>query len=260
MNGAAFLEEIRKTPAARVPGVKLELRQKRGGYTEDDPELWAEIKAKDALAIMAIGHCSTCAPAVAVHCMTLERMGIPTAPLVTEAFRDLVKAVAFKAGTPDLRFTFVPHPVAGKSKDVLKKYSQDSLQAIIRALTSPLTADERHSGEEQRPVPRLLGANSEDELHVVVIEYRGLGVRRFLAVVVDEMPARRKHSRRQLLLAQPPPCDIHLMDALVADVAVPEIPVPVPVVMEAVLLPRFVGRRSEPDVVFHPGGRLGRKR
>jgi len=110
MNGNVLLGEIQKLFAEQVPGIKTEFRQKRGGYTEDDPELWAEIKAKGALVVMAIGHCSTCAPAVAVHCMHLEDMGIPTAPIVTAAFRDLVKAVAFKAGMPELRFTFVPHP------------------------------------------------------------------------------------------------------------------------------------------------------
>ena len=167
MNGAVFLGEIQKLFAERFPGVKTELRQKRGGYTEDDPELWAEIKAKGALAVMAIGHCSTCAPAVAVHCMTLEDMGIPTAPIVTQAFHDLVKAVAFKAGMPELRFTFVPHPVAGKSKDVLRNYGLSSLGQITAALTSPLTAAERRTGAEERPVPRMLGANAEDDLHAL---------------------------------------------------------------------------------------------
>src|SRR3990170_6240559 len=122
MNGDVFLGEIRKLLAQKHPGTKLEFRQKRGGYTEDDPELWAEIKARDALVVMAIGHCSTCAPAVALHCIRLEEMGIATAPIVTTAFVDLVKAVAFKAGMPALRFSFVPHPVGGKPASVLRDY------------------------------------------------------------------------------------------------------------------------------------------
>src|SRR5262245_57121500 len=56
MNGGAFLEEIRKVFAEELPGVKTEFRQKHGGYTEDDPKLWEEIQAKDALVVMAIGH------------------------------------------------------------------------------------------------------------------------------------------------------------------------------------------------------------
>ena len=178
MNGAVFLAEIQKVFAERFPGVKTELRQKRGGYTEDDPELWAEIKAKDGLMVMAIGHCSTCAPAVAVHCMNMEERGVPTAPLVTTAFNDLVRAVTYKAGMPLLRLTYVPHPVGGKPAPLLREYvlgndpvtDRPVLQEIVAALTQALTQEERKSGALERPVPRLLGANSEDALHELFLD------------------------------------------------------------------------------------------
>ena len=175
MNGKAFLEEIQQVLVERFPGVKTVLRQKRGGYTEDDPELWAEVAANAGLVVMAIGHCSTCAPAVAVHCMNLEERGIPTAPLVTGAFTDLVRAVSYKAGMPRLRFTFVPHPVSGKTAPQLRAYvqgpdpvaSQTVIEGIERALTAPLVADESAKGSVERPVPRLLGADTEDELQAM---------------------------------------------------------------------------------------------
>ncbi len=170
MNGNVFLGEIQKLFAERFPGVNTEFRQKRGGYTEDDPALWAEIKAKGALAVMAIGHCSTCAPAVAVHCANLEDMGIPTAPLVTTAFIDLVKAVTRKAGMPQLRFTFVPHPVGGKSPAELYDYGKNALGEIVAALTRPLDAAETRTGAQERPVPRMLGADSEDALHALFLD------------------------------------------------------------------------------------------
>ena len=178
MNGKAFLEEIQGVFAERFPDVKTVVRQKRGGYTEDDPELWKEIEDHAALVIMAIGHCSTCAPAVAVHCMNLEERGIPTAPLVTSAFTDLVRAVSHKAGVPRLRFTFVPHPVSGKTPAQLRDYVRGAdpvagtpvIEGIVRALTAPLTAEESATGELQRPVPRLLGADSEDALHAMFRE------------------------------------------------------------------------------------------
>ena len=177
MNGGVLLGEIQRVLAEQFPGVKTEFRQKRGGYTEDDPELWAEIRAKNALVVMAIGHCSTCAPAVAVHCMHLEDMGIPTAPLVTSAFSDLVKAVTIKAGMPELRFTFLPHPVGGKPPAVLRDYvlgaspvsGEPVLGEIIGALTRALTEAERRTGAHDRPVPRLLGADSEEALHELLL-------------------------------------------------------------------------------------------
>jgi len=170
MNGGVFLEEIRKLFAEQLPGVKTEFRQKRGGYTEDDPELWAEVKGKGALVVMAIGHCSTCAPAVAVHCMRLEDMGIATAPLVTTAFVDLVKAVARKAGMPELRFNFAPHPVGGKTPAELRAYGKGAMAGLVGALTRPLSEAETRTGALERPVPRLLGARAEDELHALFLE------------------------------------------------------------------------------------------
>lgn len=172
MNGKVFLEQIQQVLAERFPGVKTVLRQKRGGYTEDDPALWQEIQDQAALVIMAIGHCSTCAPAVAVHCATLEDRGIPTAPLVTGAFTDLVRAVSHKAGMPHLRFTFVPHPVSGKTAPELQGYVNgpdptsglNVLDGIVDALTTPLRPQESARGELDRPVPRVVGASSEDEL------------------------------------------------------------------------------------------------
>jgi hypothetical protein len=178
MNGNVFLGEIQKLFAERFPGVKTEFRQKHGGYTEGDPALWAEIKAKRALVVMAIGHCSTCAPAVAVHCMNLEEMGVPTAPIVTAAFTDLVKAVAFKAGMPELRFSFVQHPVGGKPPALLRDYvlgadpvsGQPVLGEITAALTKAPTQAERRTGAQERPVPRLVGAQSDDALHALFLD------------------------------------------------------------------------------------------
>jgi hypothetical protein len=189
MNGSVFLGEIQKVFAEQFPGVKTVLRQKRGGYTEDDPELWAEIEANAGLLVMAIGHCSTCAPAVAVHCMNMEDRGIPTAPLVTSAFSDLVKAVTYKAGMPNLRFTFAPHPVGGKPPEVLRGYVlgndpvnlRPMMEGIVGALTSPLRADEKKEGALDRHVPRLLGAATEDALQEL---FQGAGWTDNLPVVL----------------------------------------------------------------------------
>jgi len=39
-----------------MPSVKTVARKKVGTYPEEDPKLWAEIKANAAACIMAIGH------------------------------------------------------------------------------------------------------------------------------------------------------------------------------------------------------------
>ena len=56
------------------------------------------------------------------HCISVEKLGIPTTPLVTIAFRDLAVMNAAKRGMPLARITFTPHPVEGKSVEVIPSY------------------------------------------------------------------------------------------------------------------------------------------
>src|SRR5262245_2227282 len=50
---------------------------------------------------------------------------------------------------------------------------------------------------------------------------------------------------------QAPAADVHLMNALVADVAIAVVPVPVPVIVKAVGIERARGRRPQPQVVIN---------
>jgi hypothetical protein len=54
--GGRLLQEMQEWFQQNMPGVKTVFRKKAGGYAEDDPKLWAEIKANGNAAIMAIGH------------------------------------------------------------------------------------------------------------------------------------------------------------------------------------------------------------
>jgi hypothetical protein len=51
-----FLEQIRIWFTKNMPSVNTVYRLKAGGLADDDPKLWAEIKAKGNAMIMAIGH------------------------------------------------------------------------------------------------------------------------------------------------------------------------------------------------------------
>ena len=104
--------------------------------------------------------------------MTLEKMGIPAAPIVTRVFKDLVTTVAYKAGMPQERFTFVPHPVAGKNPAQLREYvlgkdpvtGKPVMDEVMEALTRPLTAEEKKTGSIERPVARLVPPDTEENL------------------------------------------------------------------------------------------------
>jgi len=51
-----FLNQVATWLKKNMPNVGTEYRLKKGGFADDDPQLWAEIKAKGRAAIMAIGH------------------------------------------------------------------------------------------------------------------------------------------------------------------------------------------------------------
>ena len=51
-----FVETLAKTLRERYPETDWVLKDKFGGYMDDDPKLWAEIKEKAHGAIMAVGH------------------------------------------------------------------------------------------------------------------------------------------------------------------------------------------------------------
>lgn len=51
-----FVETLAETLTARYPETGWVLKDKFGGYMDDDPDLWAEIKEKAAGAIVAVGH------------------------------------------------------------------------------------------------------------------------------------------------------------------------------------------------------------
>jgi hypothetical protein len=51
-----LLQQVAAWFQRNMPDVKTVARKKAGTYPEDDPKLWAEIKANASATIMAIGH------------------------------------------------------------------------------------------------------------------------------------------------------------------------------------------------------------
>jgi hypothetical protein len=144
-----LLKQVQNWFAEYMPAVKTEIISLSATYQHDDPKTWEEIKAKGDAAIVGVGHCSTCAPGVATHAITLEtRYGVPTVALHTDKFDRVVASVTKMAGLPEARRAFVPQPVMGKSTEELKAYVYGKdpitgvpvMQEVIAGLTTALNA------------------------------------------------------------------------------------------------------------------------
>ena len=139
--------------AQHMPGVTTRIVSLSATYQHDDPKTWEEIKANGDAAIVGVGHCSNCSPAVATHAITLEtKYGVPTVALHTDKFDRVVQSVTKMAGLPQAPRVFVPQPVIGKTADELKAYvhgrdpvtGRPVMQEVIEALTGAL--DAAHAG------------------------------------------------------------------------------------------------------------------
>jgi len=167
-----LLKQVQAWFAERMPGVKTRLVSLSNYYGHDDPKLWEEIKANGDAAILGVGHCSTCAPAVTTHAITVDtRYGVPAVALHTHIFDRVVRSTARVQGLANAAVAFVPQPVMGKSAAELRAYVEGKdpvtgkpvMQEIIEGLTKDLAADK--SAEMDRSTPRFVDPDTEENLH-----------------------------------------------------------------------------------------------
>src|SRR5438876_10025571 len=100
-----------------------------------------------------------------------------------------------------------------------------------------LTLD--HIADALRAVPVHLpgfgtcrqASHLEDQESVPIVVNHELRVRRLAVVFVAQSPTDAENARRQLVLAESPAADVHLVDPLVTEIAVARGPYPVPVVV-----------------------------
>ncbi|MFC1533856.1 UGSC family (seleno)protein [Thermodesulfobacteriota bacterium] len=113
-----------------------------------------------------------------MHCTKLERMGVPTAPVHGDIFASLVKMHAGLIGMPHHRMVFVPHPISREPASKCREYIEADdpitgrpvLEEVVEALTMPLNEEDKGTGLVDRPVPRLVEPDSEENLQCLFLE------------------------------------------------------------------------------------------
>ena len=144
-----LLKQVQAWFGDHMPSVTTKVVSMSAYYGHDDPDTWEEIKKNGDAAIIGVGHCSTCAPAVATHAITIDtKYGVPTVALHTDKFDKVVSSVTKMAGLPGAATVFVPQPVMGKTAAELRAYVDGAdpitgkpvMQEIVAALTTALSA------------------------------------------------------------------------------------------------------------------------
>ena len=65
----------------------------------------------------------------------LEKMGIPTAAVATDAFLDEAIDQARLLAMPDYPMIWLPHPVAIVDEDGIRRLAREAASAIVKRLT-----------------------------------------------------------------------------------------------------------------------------
>src|SRR5579862_4698917 len=125
--------------------------------------------------------------------------------------------------------------------------------AAIEEIADDVAA--RAVGRDAAFVAGLDAADFKHDFAVAVIECGDLGIGRLLIVIVDVLAAGGDDGHGQAGTAEAPARDIHLVDALVADVAVAGVPEPVPVVAETQLVEGAHGRGPQELIPIETGRR-----
>ena len=116
-------------------------------------------------------------------------MGLPAAPMVTIAFKDLAKTNCAKRGMPLQRIAFTPHPVWGKTDEQMYAYLDGNdpvsgkplMKEVVDSLTRPLTADESKSGTVTPPVGAPVFVETSDNLQGYFLDN---GMTDFLPIII----------------------------------------------------------------------------
>jgi len=206
-----LLQQVQAWLGEHMPQVQTRLVEKANVYAKDDPELWSRIQSEGDAAIIGVGHCSSCAPAVTAHAMTLDHAyGVPTVMLHTATFEHVIRSTARMNGMPSMRAAFVPMPVMGKTPVELAAYVAGTdpvtrrpvMREIIDGLTGSLDQSDLNGASFERSTPRLVEPDSERNLHAEFLRQNwtdGLPIVLPTDERVQEMLAHTKHAPDEIV-------------------------------------------------------------
>jgi hypothetical protein len=110
-------------------------RRKISSSPAAPPAMLDELAGCDAV-INAYGDCGSCTSWCVHDGVTLEKRGVPTATVNSDAFVVLGQMEAVALGVPGLPIVMVPHPMGDVSAEVVIERARDMVAQLVRVLTT----------------------------------------------------------------------------------------------------------------------------
>lgn len=144
----AFLEKVGNELKKKFPTINIVPMNRGDSYMGDDPKQRAEIVSKSAAYIYGGNPTGTMTQSAFTFTTQLEKAGKPGTVVIYDNMKKVADETRLVSGCP-VRYSMVPNP----PEKLNEKEFTAAIDNIIKALTTPLTADEKKSGKYQPPKP-----------------------------------------------------------------------------------------------------------
>ena len=144
----AFLEKVDKELKKKFPTINVVHLNRGDGYMGDDPKQRDEIVSKAASYVYGGNPTGLLTAGAFTFSAKLEKAGKPGAVVIFDNLKKVSDKTRMGLGCP-VRYSAVPNP----PEKMNEKEFAGAIENIIKALTSPLTVDEKKSGKYQPPKP-----------------------------------------------------------------------------------------------------------
>lgn len=134
-NAAEILDAVGALLASQQgAGTLVRLTKKQFAMPLPD-DMLEELRRECDVVVVGVGDCGSCSAAAVADGIALERAGIPTAVICTEAFVATSTAMAALKGRADYPFLVTEHPVANLGADGIDARADVLVTEVVSRLT-----------------------------------------------------------------------------------------------------------------------------
>jgi hypothetical protein len=134
VNASALLAEIGEELSGRYGVAETRLYTKDYFGTPVENDLLMQLVTECDVVVTAVGDCGSCSAATVADGVLLERAGIPTVSICSDAFVMSGSAMARLQGFPGFEFVTVQHPVASLDTAQLHERAIEAIPDVARIL------------------------------------------------------------------------------------------------------------------------------
>lgn len=144
-NAALLLDDLAEL-LQREHGAAEVLRRTKTAFALPLPdELLQELVRECDVVVTGVGDCGSCSASAVADGIALERAGVPTAVICSDAFTATASGMAEVQGAPDYAYLTTRHPVAVLAPDQVAERARQLLPQVLATVTAPSAQERRAS-------------------------------------------------------------------------------------------------------------------